>query len=65
LVALVCIAWVMRFRRSGNFDASKLFIRSTALLKLKIKSKKDVSRQFTVAEYTTATTIIITVATDF
>jgi hypothetical protein len=55
----------MRFRRSGNFDASKLFITSTALCKLKIKSKNDVRRQLTVAEYITATTIIITVATDF
>jgi hypothetical protein len=47
----VCIAWVMRLRRSGNFDASKLFIISTALLKLKVKLNKDTKRQITVAKY--------------
>jgi hypothetical protein len=47
----VCIAWVMRLRRSGNFDASRLFIISTALFRLKVKSKKNMRRQITLAKY--------------
>jgi len=47
----VCIAWVIRLRRSGNFDASKLFIISTALFKLKVKSNIDKRRQIIVAKY--------------